>query len=87
MATYKVLVIDGPARGRLYEVSSHRFLVSTDMPIEMLGDIQQVSYNVHKFIMCGRMIRIASIQALSENISDVDAFEAIASPSAKDAAI
>jgi hypothetical protein len=87
MISSKVLIIDGPARGRIYEVSSHRFLVAIDMPLETLGDIQKVAYNVHKFFLLGRTIRIASTKVLADDISEADAFEAIASPNAKEASM
>lgn len=82
----KVLVIDGPARGEIYETAEQMFIYAV-MPANMMDDVKQKSYHVHRFILCGREIRIASVNTLSENISDADAFEAIASPGAKDAAV
>lgn len=83
----KVLAIDGPARGTLRDVKSHRFLsVVSSIDNILSGDIQETTYHVHKFLLCGRLIRIASTHMMPDQISDIDVFEAIASPNAKDAA-
>jgi hypothetical protein len=84
--TNKVIVVDGPARGQVLETDQHRFLALDD---PMLGPgpetIRQVTYHVHKFLLLGRMLRIASTRLMSEQISNVDLFEALASDKAKDA--
>ena len=82
----KVLVIDGPARGQIYDARSHRFL-AVDSSFDNLGDIKEVVYHVHKFIIVGRMIRLASTSAMSDEISDENVFELIMSDKAKEVAI
>jgi hypothetical protein len=54
--------------------------------MNLVQDEDPITYHVHKFILCGRMLSIASVHVLMEDISQQDAFEYIASDKAKDAA-
>lgn len=88
----KVLVIDGPARGTVREIKDVRFKVLTrpvlsiHMPFDAPLEPPEVTYHVHKFYLCDRLIRMASIHTIVDDIKPSDAFEAIASPAAKEAA-
>jgi hypothetical protein len=84
----QVLVIDGPARGDVLTTKAHRFQAMA--PATMLthadSSVRQLTYHVHKFYLCGHMIRIASLKLSVDDIKPQDAFEAIASDKAKEAA-
>jgi hypothetical protein len=48
--------------------------------------IEPTTYHVHKFLIAGRLINLASIELISENVSLPDVFELIVSDKAKEAA-
>ena len=88
----KVLVIDGPARGTVRDVESHRFQVLAINAMHEMRtmetniDVAGMVYHVHEFKLLGRYLRIASVHLLIDDISPSDAFEIIASDKAKDVA-
>ena len=84
----QVLVVDGPSRGQVLTTKAIRFQAMA--PITMMapadGTVRQLTYYVHRFYLCGRLIKIASLKILVDDIKPQDAFEAIASDKAKEAA-
>ena len=85
----KVIVVDGPSRGEVYETDAHRFLAMDTRPdaTTILGTIiKEVTYHVHRYLFLGRMLRLASVEYDSNKISELDLFEVLASDKAKDAA-
>ena len=86
----KVLIIDGPARGQVFYTEGIRFIAVGGIPIgNVVGKAQeemysQTVYHVHKYVVAGRMLRLASVSALSEGISDDDVFDLIISDKAKE---
>jgi hypothetical protein len=84
----QVLVIDGPARGEVLTTKATCFQAMAPMSMIASADsmIRQMTYYVHRFYLCGRMIRIASLKLLVDDIRPEDAFEYIASDKAKEAA-
>lgn len=79
------LVIDGPKCGDLIETTSMRYVAVT-IPNNHKVNLVQTPYYIHAFNLCGRIINIASIKLLVEDISPGDAFNALASDKAKRAA-
>jgi hypothetical protein len=78
------LFVDGPVRGSTRDIGASRasLLVGTGP-----DNIDRVIYNVHQFVLLNRVIRIASIHPLVDDIHLDDAFEFITSDMAKEAAV
>jgi hypothetical protein len=79
-----VLIVDGPCRGQVMPQKGYRFLATG--PLSALQEIEPTTYHVHKFLIAGRLINLASIELISENVSLPDVFELIVSDKAKEAA-
>ena len=86
-----VLVVDGPARGRVREVESTSFRVYEE---PLLGGIttnavtdKPIMYYVHPIHLVGFVIFIASIQTNVDAISPYDLIELLLSDQAKQAII
>jgi hypothetical protein len=62
----------------------HRFLVLG--PLSALQEVEPTMYHVHKLLIVGRLINVASIELISGNISMPDVFELVVSDKAKEAA-
>ena len=82
-----VLIVDGPCRGQIWPTKNYRFLVpGTGGYLRPEQEVEPTTYHVHKFLIAGRLINLASIELISENVSLPDVFELIASDKAKEAA-
>jgi hypothetical protein len=79
-----VLVIDGPAQGKVYAIKGHRFSVPGEVRVN--ATMPQITYHIHKFYLLGRFLRVASVHLNSDDIDLKDAFDLIASDKAKEAA-
>jgi hypothetical protein len=83
----KVLAVDGPLRGRVYTVTKGTHFLYHDMPplASLEGEIKALVYNVHRYVLINRVILLASLCNLADEISTEDVWEAIVSDRAKDA--
>lgn len=91
----KVLLIDGPKRGEIYETDSpHRLAIVFPIPVPrpqvtpfdppFLSEFKEVVYHIHRVVLFGRFILVGSTKTKP---SDQDAFEALASNAAKEVAL
>jgi hypothetical protein len=88
-----VIVIDGPSRGQVVTArgQTHRFTAVAGVPsdtasADLYAGIETVVYYVHIYAMMGRLLRVASVRPVLEEIREADLFETLASDKAKDAA-
>jgi hypothetical protein len=77
----KVLIVDGPARGEVREINKgHRFTVA----VPGVDHYRQVDYHIHQYQFMDRILLLASVYLIPDQISTDSVFEAIASDKAKD---
>jgi hypothetical protein len=88
----KVLFIDGPARGSVREVPGRSYIaLVANLELTPVGssnavNYEQVVYHVHRFAICGRMLRLASTHSVPEELDANAAYDLIVSDAAKECA-
>jgi hypothetical protein len=83
-----ILFVDGPARGTVRDIPSSPYIMLAIKPenIPNAVDFEQIVYHVHKFIICGRMLRLASTHTLVDDIDESAVYDLIVSDVAKECA-
>jgi hypothetical protein len=88
----KVLFIDGPLCGETREILSENPYIVQVRPanvtvVDHLSETEYkpVTYHMHRFIICGRMLMLGSVHLLADDIDEDATFELIVSDKAKEA--
>jgi hypothetical protein len=78
-----VLLVDGPERGNVIEMKDNHIVLPTFAGHD---DIQNTIYHAHQSQLLGKVLRVASIHLIANNIDPDNLFDLIASDKAKIAA-
>lgn len=84
-----VLFVDGPEAGEIRDVKGWRIQAYVPATSPILGDpndevaLKPLVYHIHRFVICGRILRLASLKLNADDINLYRVFSLIVSDKGK----